>query len=162
MTYLETQRLLLRNLSSTDMETIFAYRNHPDCAKYQRWDDTSKEAVAHLIENHHLDCFLSQKEEQHYGVYLKNGEFIGDISYFYNENDPCITLGITIVPDHQHKGYAKEILQEVITAIRHKYPNIDIVALIDPKNEPSLRLFQKLGFQEECYAASIASCVYVL
>lgn len=38
---------------------------------------------------------------------------------------------------------------------------MDIVALIDRENEPSLSLFEKLGFFRECYAESISSYVCV-
>ena len=87
---------------------------------------------------------------------------IGELAYFDNPKDRCITLGVTIAPAHQRQGYAYEILAAVVHATRAKHPALDLVALIDRENEPSLRLFQKLGFTEECYADSIGSYVYVI
>ena len=46
--------------------------------------------------------------------------------------------------------------------VQEKYPKLDIVALIDRENGPSIALFEKLGFYRECYAESIASYVYVI
>ena len=49
----------------------------------------------------------------------------------------------------------------MIAAVQARHPAMDIVALIDRENEPSLSLFEKLGFFRECYAESISSCVCV-
>lgn len=159
--FLETERLWLRNLRQEDAGAVFAYRNDPECAKYQRWEDTSLAAVLGLIEGAKEDVFLSEKEEQHYAVCNHEG-LIGDLSYFYTEADACVTLGITISPEHQRRGYAFEILREVVRAVQKRHPKLDIVSLIDKENAPSVALFEKLGFYRECYAESIASYVYVI
>lgn len=159
---LETERLLLRNLELSDVDCIHDYRNNPDCARYQRWEIFSKEALRQWIPQFRDDAFLSTKEEQHYAVCDKQtGALVGELAYFYREND-CITLGITISYQQQKQGYAFEMLTEVIRQIRARYPALDIVALIEPENVKSIRLFERLGFVQECYAESIASCVYVL
>lgn len=54
------------------------------------------------------------------------------------------------------------MLTEVIRLIREKYPTMDIVGLIEKDNIKSIGLFEKLGFQQECFAESIYSYVYVL
>ena len=43
---LKTERLWLDNLRAGDVEPIAAYRNDPDCARFQRWEAVSKDAVA--------------------------------------------------------------------------------------------------------------------
>lgn len=159
--FLKTERLVLRNLRQEDSAAVFAYRNDPKCQKYQRWEDTSMAAVLGLIEASEADVFLSEKEAQHYAVCDHEG-LAGDLSYFYTAEDNCVTLGITISPEHQRKGYAFEILQEVVKAVQMRHPALDIVALIDKENAPSAALFEKLGFYRECYAEKIASVVYVI
>lgn len=159
---LETDRLVLRNLEPSDVDGIHDYRNNPECRKYQRWDVFTKEELRQWIPQFRDDVFLSTKEEQHYTVCDKQtGGLVGELAYFYREND-CITLGISISYRQQKQGFAFEILTEVIRQIRARYPALDIVALIEPENVKSIRLFEKLGFVQECYAESIASCVYVL
>ena len=158
---LKTERLHLDNLRIADVKIITAYRNDPQCAKYQRWEDTSEEAVTAFAKTFENSVWLSKEEEQHYAI--RAGENLaGDLSYFYNEEDRCVTLGITIAPEHQRKGYAKEILSAVVDAVRKNYPALDIVALIDPENAASIALFEKLGFERECYAEKIQSFVYVI
>lgn len=158
---LKTQRLLLRNLEKSDASSVFSWRNDPLCAKYQRWEDTTAVQIEAFISRHLEDVFLSEKEEQHYIITAISGEAVGELAYFFTPSD-CITLGITVSMPHQRSGYAFELLGSVIAKIRCVYPSMDIVALIDPENTASIRLFQNLGFTLECYAASIDSCVYTL
>ena len=158
---LKTPRLYLRNLRQSDALLIHAWRNDPDCVRYQRWEATDMEAVAAYVERFARSCFLSKQEEQHYAVCDHKG-IVGEVSYFYTEEDRCVTLGITIAPSHQRKGYAREILAAVTDAVREKYPALDIVALIDRENLPSIALFEGLGFERECYAEKIHSFVYTI
>lgn len=160
--FLTTDRLQLTNLRRSDGPAVHSYRSDPDCARYQYWEAVTPEAIDAYIARHTLDVFLSQAEEQHYAVRTPDGALAGELAVFHNPADNCITLGITIAPAHQRQGYAYEILAAVVQAAREKYPALDLVALIDRENEPSLRLFQKLGFTEECYTDSIRSYVYVI
>lgn len=159
--FLETGRLSLRNLKQADTDEIYAWRNDPRCRQYQRWEDTSREAVDAFVSRFGADVFLSDQEEQHYAI-CAGEQIVGDLSYFYTEEDACITLGITIAPWFQRKGYARELLHAVVNAIQSRHPRLDIVALIDKENRASIALFESLGFYRECYAESIASYVYVI
>lgn len=162
MRYLETDRLYLRNLELSDRDAIYDYRNNELCNRYQRWEAFSAKDIADFIGRFCSDVFLSDKEEQHYGICLKkNSDLVGELAYFYTAGD-CITLGITISYRYHKNGYAYEILSEMIKQIRKKYSYLDIVGLIDKENVKSIGLFEKLGFELECYAESIASYVYVI
>lgn len=162
MRILETERLYLRNLELADLEHMYDYRNCEECSKYQRWDVFTREAIESYILKFHDDVFLSEKKEQHFAICSgSTSELVGELAYFYVEND-CITLGITISYHYHKRGFAFEILTEVIKRIREKYPSLDIVGLIEKENMKSIRLVEKLGFEQECYAESISSYVYVL
>lgn len=162
MKFIETQRTLIRNMEPADVPAISAFRNDADCARYQRWDDTSEAAVRTLTAGHAGDMFLSEKPEQHYAVSARDGALLGELSYFFNSDDNCVTLGITLAPEAQGKGLAFELMTAVTGAVREKYPAMDIVALIHPENVKSVRLFERLGFERECYAESVNSLVYTL
>lgn len=158
---LQTQRLFLRNLREADIPAVYGWRNDPVCFRFQRWEDTSEEAVAAYVRRFGTSTFLSEEEEQHFA--LCDGEgVVGELAYFYTEEDRCVTLGVTVAPAYQRRGYAREILTAVTDAVRERYPELDIVALIDRENLPSIGLFESLGFERECYAEKIASYVYVI
>ena len=160
MTYLQTERLVLRNLCDTDLPVIFSIRNDPRCAEFQRWDDTSSPAVSALITLRSGDRFPSCSPVQRYGIAFPGGSCIGDLSVFYNKEDRCFTLGISLAQEHQKKGYAFEILSAVVASLRNFAPSEELVALIHPNNTASKRLFEKLGFTLECYAPKIDSEIY--
>lgn len=161
MVFYRTERTQLRNLMPGDADAMLAYRTDPDCARYQRWGEVDMQSVRELIAMHEDDVLLSEQPAQRYAIAALDGALIGDISYFFTPGD-CITLGVTVAPQQQGRGYAREALAALIARIREKYAELDIVALIDPANERSIRLFERLGFTKECYAESIESLVYVL
>ena len=157
----KTQRLWLRNFRESDAAAVWGWRNDPDCFRYQRWEASSAEAVADYVKRFENSRFLSKEEEQHYAV-CAGQEIVGELAYFYTEADRCVTLGITVEPAHQRKGYAREILTAVVEIVRREYPQLDIVALIERENGASISLFESLGFLCECYAEKIGSYVYVI
>ena len=160
---LETPRLSLRNLRPEDVERLYAYRNDPRCSQYQRYDDITREGLEAFVETFAHSRFLSLEEEQHYAIVSgESKEMMGDLTLFYTPSDNCFTLGITIAPDHQHQGYASEILQDLIATLQRHYPAVDIVMLIEKGNAPSVALAKKLNFFQECYAESIGSYVFVI
>ncbi|MBO7253037.1 MAG: GNAT family N-acetyltransferase [Oscillospiraceae bacterium] len=161
MIQLQTERLTLRNLQEEDGKILYAYRNDPECSRYQRWEDTSLPALECFVKTFSCCAFPSEEEEQHYALCL--GEMlIGDVSCFYTQKDSCFTLGITMATQYHHQGYAREILGAMVAVLKARYPKREIVALIDPENAASIALFEALGFVRECYAESIRSCVYVI
>lgn len=162
MRLLKTERLYLRNLELSDVDSICDYRNNKECYKYQKWDAFSKEDIEAFIRNFQDDMFLSTKEEQHFAICSEvNDVLVGELAYFYSEGD-CITLGISISYRYHKNGFAFEMLSEVIREIKAKYSSMDIVGLIEKDNVKSINLFEKLGFERECYAESVSSYIYVI
>ena len=162
MNFLSTRRLVLRNFLPEDLQRVVAYRNREACNRYQRWEAFTPETVAEFIARFQRSSFLSEQEEQHYAIALReNGELVGELACFFTPGD-CITLGITISDAHHRRGFARELLTACIARIRQTYPDLDIVSLIEPENKASVGLFEALGFTLECYAEKIQSLVYVL
>ena len=147
---LKTPRLYLRNLRQSDALLIHAWRNDPDCARYQRWEASDAESVAAYVERFARSCFLSTQEEQHYAVCDHKG-IVGEVSYFYTEEDRCVTLGITIAPEHQRKGYASEA---AAACVQYAFAHNDFPAVycyMKYTNIPSQKTAMKIGmtFVEE-------------
>lgn len=164
MIVLHTPRLFLRNFIPEDLEVLYDYRNNEGCARYQHWENTSKEYLREWIERYAQSAFLSKEPEQHYAICratgAADGQLIGDLSYFYNGDDPCITLGYTISYRHWRQGYAFEMLSTLLPAIQKAYPQTDIVALVEKENVPSIALLQnaalwRRGFPRKSIPASL-------
>lgn len=83
MIYLETERLSLRNLELSDAESISGYRNDEACRRYQRWEAFTLPDVEAYIEKFQSDVFLSDRQEQHFGIAQRNSlELVGELAYF--------------------------------------------------------------------------------
>jgi RimJ/RimL family protein N-acetyltransferase len=156
---LETERLLLRNFKYDDLDLLYKYRNELNCAKYQSWDDTSREYLQSFIKEEKNK--IVKGETLQLAISLKNNnELIGD-TYIAFKNK-TITLGYTISPQHQRKGYAYEILQSIISHLFKNFDDHEIVCMVHPDNEASKMLLEKLNFENEGYLKEIDSLIYSL
>lgn len=155
---LTTDRLAIRNLNNDDLDILYDYRNDKECGKYQRWDNTSKLHIEYLIDKEKYKVF--GVDTGNFAIVNKTSNVIvGDI--FFSIKDKTITLGYTIAPQHQRKGYAFEILSEVLVYIDKNLKDYETVALVDPLNEPSIKLLKKLEFVREEYIEKLKSFLYV-
>ena len=82
----------------------------------------------------------------------ENNELIGDIGVHFLELDAFhVEVGCTFSIDHHGKGYATEALAETINYLFDVLNKRGIIASIDPRNLPSIRLFERLGFRKEAH-----------
>lgn len=155
---LTSDRLAIRNLNNDDLDILYDYRNHKECGKYQRWDNTSKIYIEYLIDKEKYKVF--GVDTGNFAIVNKTSNVIvGDI--FFSIKDKTITLGYTIAPQHQRKGYAFEILSKVLLYIDKNLKEYETVALVDPLNEPSIKLLEKLAFVRDGYIEKLKSILYV-
>ena len=158
MIFLETERLVLRNVTAEDAETMFDYRNNEICAKYQRGQTKEYPGILHLIERRKNDI-LSVDAPFFVAVALKGSrEMVGEIVVMPNEG--TISIGYTFHYKHHRKGYAFESLFALITLLHERYPTWDFISFTHPENEPSMALLKKLGYQDMGYVSSMESQVF--
>ena len=55
MTFIETNRLLLRNITPEDADIMYDYRNNEICARYQRGQTRDYEGILALTERRKND-----------------------------------------------------------------------------------------------------------
>ena len=158
MTFLETQRLRLRNVCPKDTDIIYDYRNNPICAQYQR-DQTKDFAGIVTLIDRRKDDVMSVDAAFLVAVALKDSdELVGEIVVM--PNDGTISLGYTFSYRYHRKGYAYEALSALISLLHACYPDWDFISFSEPENEPSMALLKKLGYKDMGYAPSIESQVF--
>ena len=92
MTFIETNRLILRNVAAKDAEIIYDYRNNEICARYQRGQTKDLPGIQALIEKRRNDI-LGIEGNCMVAVALKcSDEMIGEIVVM--PDDRCFSLGI--------------------------------------------------------------------
>lgn len=149
MIFLETKRLILRNVAAKDAPVIFDYRNNEICAKYQRGQTKSYDGICALVEQRKNDR-LSVDAPFFVAVARKDtDELVGEIVVMPNEG--TISLGYTFHYAHHRKGFAFEALSSLIDLLHEQFPDWDFISFTDPANEPSMALLKKLGYRDMGY-----------
>ena len=158
MVFLETERLILRNVLPEDAAVMFDYRNNEICARYQRGQTKDLPGIKELVAQRAGDT-LTDKDNSLVAVTLKEtGEMVGEIVVM--PNDGCFTLGYTFSYKHHRKGYAFEALTVLTELLHEQYPEMEFISFTDPENMPSRKLLKKLGYTDLGYVEKITSNVY--
>jgi len=158
MIFLETDRLVLRNVLPKDADIIYNYRNNKICARYQRGQTKDYEGIAALVEKRKEDA-ISTDSPFFVAVALKDtDEMVGEIVVM--PNDGTISLGYTFSYKHHRKGYAFESLTALIHMLHGQYPEWDFISFTETENLPSRNLLTKLGYKDMGYLPSLDSQVF--
>ena len=158
MIFLETERLILRNVLPEDAAVMYDYRNNEICARYQRGQTKDLPGIEELVARRTGDT-LTDEANSLVAVALKDtGEMVGEIVVM--PNDGCFTLGYTFSYKHHRKGYAFESLTALTELLHEQYPEMEFISFTDPENMPSRKLLKKLGYTDLGYVEKITSNVY--
>ena len=158
MTFLETDRLVLRNVAAKDAEIIYDYRNNEICARYQRGQTKDYAGITALVEKRKNDIISTDAPFFVAVARKETDEMVGEIVVM--PNDGTISLGYTFSYKHHRNGYAFEALTALINLLHEQYPKWDFISFTEPENEPSMALLKKLGYKDMGYIPSMTSQVF--
>ncbi|MCQ4138302.1 GNAT family N-acetyltransferase [Chryseobacterium sp. EO14] len=148
--HLETERLLIRDLTLDDKQAVFNYRSDAEANKFQSWIPKTLEDVEQFIQKNNKEF---NQPESWYQVLITEKDtkaVIGDIGiHFFGAENLQAELGITLNKDFQGRGYASEALKGVINFLFSDLKKHRIMASIDPENIDSLKLMERIGFRKE-------------
>ena len=158
MIFIETARLILRNVAAKDADNMYDYRNNEICARYQRGQTKDYNGTVALVERRKNDV-MSVDAPFMVAVALKEtDEMVGEVVVM--PKDGTISLGYTFSYKHHRKGYAFEALTALINMLHKQYPKWDFISFTEPENEPSMALLKKLGYKDMGYIPSMESQVF--
>lgn len=155
MRFLETDRLLLRNVAAKDADIMYDYRNNEICARYQRGQTKDYDGIVALVERRKSDV-MSVDAPFMAAVALKDT----DEMVVVMPKDGTLSLGYTFSYKHHRKGYAFEALTALINMLHKLYPEWDFISFTEPENEPSMALLKKLGYKDMGYIPTMESRVF--
>ncbi len=147
---LESERLLLRRFTDSDLAQFLAYRNDPEVARYQAWEScTEGEAIAMFEELNSLQPGTPGEWFQ-FAIELKEtGSLAGDCALKVEDDGRQAEIGYTLSREHQGKGYASEAVSRLLD---HAFGDLGlhrVVAITDRENEHSIALLERLGMRRE-------------
>ena len=142
---LETERLILREITISDSQCIFDNFSNIEIVKHFMKPFTSIEESIKMI------SFFTEKFKNQKGIYwgitLKvNNIFIGTCSFEKLDPIGCGEIGYDLSTSHWKKGYMTEALECII---QYGFENLDlktIEAFIAKSNINSINLIKKLNF----------------
>ena len=150
MKTIESERLFLRPLTLEDGEFILQLLNTDGFIKYigDRNVKTIEQAKNYL-----LNGPLKSYEINGFGlslVELKTGRTpVGMSGLLKRDYLDHPDIGFAFLPDHTGKGYASEIVKEIIHYGLNRLQMEKILAIVLPENSSSIKLLERAGFRYE-------------
>lgn len=145
----ETARLRLRPYRSGDARDIFAVYADPEVTRYWSFPAWTELAQAH--------AYLAQRQALEmpsvvaWAVAERDSDrLVGTTTLFALNGPQCrAEVGYSLARAAQGRGYAAEALRGAIGHAFDAFGLERIEADVDPRNERSWRLLEKLGFRRE-------------
>lgn len=147
---LETDRLLLRNLTHNDVEEVFAIRGNPVTMQYipRPMAKTKEDALAVI---NMITGFTNRNEKINWAITEQgNDKLLGIIGY-PNFKPDCHRGEVGYVLNHEYlrRGIMYEALQAVLDYGFNTLRLHSIEAIIRTDNIASIQLVEKSGFKRE-------------
>ncbi|MDC8013836.1 GNAT family N-acetyltransferase [Tahibacter soli] len=145
-----TPRLVLRHIARDDLDAVYAFHGDPRAMRYwsfPAWTDRAQ-ADAWFDERGTLG---HSREHYPWGVERRDEEgLIGALTLFQIDRvQRRCEVGYIFNPAHWGRGYAAEALR---AALAHAFDVLELARVeadIDPRNDASCRLVEKIGFRRE-------------
>jgi len=147
---LETERLRIRFLQPDDAAAQFALYSDPVAMRFWSSAPWVEQQQAHDQINKSLQDYADGSSARLAIALRSTGEVIGNVSlHAFDDVSRRCSLGYMLLRTEQGKGYMTEALR---AAIGHAFGSLNINRIeadIDPRNLPSIRLLERIGFRCE-------------
>ncbi|SFD32889.1 GNAT family N-acetyltransferase [Pseudoalteromonas denitrificans] len=148
--YIETPRLIIRNMKLNDLEDSYEHRGSASVSKFisepltfEQTKERLDQAVKPWQGNEHEKLGLA--------IELKSqGKLIGELMYKHTNIGSNIgEVGYRLNTNYQKKGYAYEAVSALITHLFEQLDLHKITAVCITKNNASWGLMERLGMKRE-------------
>ncbi len=149
---LETERLVLRNLTHNDVDEVLAIRGNTSTMQYiPRPIAKTKEDALAVIDM--ITGFTANNERINWAITEKGEDrLIGIIGYVnFKPESHRAEVGYVLHHEYLRKGITYEALQAVLDYGFHVLQLHSIEAIINTDNTASIQLVEKAGFVREAH-----------
>lgn len=149
-----TARLRLRPLVPADVDSLVAYRSRPEVCRYVPFEPMDRETVADRVAGrwarHEI---VAEGDALFVAVEVaSSAQVVGDIMLsFSSAEHRGGEVGWVLNPDYSGQGYATEAAHAVLHLAFDDLGLHRVVARVDSRNDPSLRLAARLGMRREAH-----------
>lgn len=147
---LETERLLLRELSLVDAEQVYQLRCDPEHNRYINRPLATAITDAETYIKMIIDKVNAQ-EAYFWAISIKPDQKLAGTVMLMNYNSDELTaeLGYELLSAHQRKGIMQEAVAAALEFGKSKLRLNRIKAVIEPGNERSFAVVKKFGFVKD-------------
>ncbi|MFS0882596.1 GNAT family N-acetyltransferase [Metabacillus niabensis] len=147
---LETDRLILREMTKEDAEGIFTCFSNEDVTRYYGQETLEKIEQAEKIVDFYSKSY-SEKRGIRWGIERRGTKgIIGTIGFnAWLPKHKRAEIGYELHPDYWRNGYTLEAVLKVISYGFEKLDLTRIGAVVFIENKASNNLLEKVGFQKE-------------
>jgi RimJ/RimL family protein N-acetyltransferase len=150
-----TERLALRPFHEGDIDALLAYHSSADVHRYLPMAPMDADTVRTRITEGPWSRSAIEEEGQALvlGVELSEShEVVGDVMLLWvSAKDRCGEVGYVFHPGHEGRGYATEAVRAMVRLGFEDLGLHRVIARIDARNGPSLRLARRLGMRQEAH-----------
>lgn len=149
---IETERLLLREVTEEDARDIFILRSDPEVIKYvDRAPAVSLDEALQFIRM--IKGMLSDGKGICWAITLKDSDqLIGTVDIWRIIPEHLrAEIGYALHPGHHGKGIMKEALRAALHYGFHTMRLHSVEANVNPANSASIKLLERMDFVREAY-----------
>lgn len=151
-TNLESERLLLRQITPDDVQEVFELRSNPETMKFipRPLVTSHEEALGHIKM---IQDKIESNEGINWAITLKpDNKLLGIIGHYRIKWEHFRSeIGYMLLPEAHGKGVATEAIQLIIDYGFNKMKMHSLEGIIDPENTGSARVLEKNGFVKEAH-----------
>ena len=149
MVLLNGDRVVLRSVDSSDIDTLLLWENANNEPLYGLYEERySREDVAQFVENQQRYS-IAETEQLRLLICSHAGERLGCIDLTEYDGEKAFVSILIVESYNRRKGFAKSALRVAVEYAK----SIGLQTLyadVMPENIPSINLFQQAGFVKGC------------
>lgn len=140
-------KIRLEKYKTNDFETYFELVQDDETMKYISGKGLNREEAAQkfasILEKGNVDENLG-----YFKVFDENNSLLGDCKLVYNNHlDNSLEIGYLIRKEFWRKGFGSKICAHLLSEAKTKFPQLDVMAVIDPANLASRKILINHGFE---------------
>jgi len=144
---LTTPRLIIRRFTPLDLDDYIAYQSHPEVTRYSGSAPMSRDEARQFLATQEK---AGDSRKDHFHTFAiehaADRKVIGDVGFWIGSDlKDQADLGFQFHPDYHGKGYAFEAARAVMGFGFSHWNLLRITAGCSNRNEPSMRLIERLG-----------------
>jgi RimJ/RimL family protein N-acetyltransferase len=155
--YIATDRLRLREFELKDATDIFILNSNPKMTEFQSWEPLAEEGQAiRFVERAMREQFETSRTSYALVVTSRvDGTFLGNVGANMDDETDTTEIWYSMAPQFHGLGYATEAVKALMSLLPVKNT---IQIECDPRNIPSRKLAERLGFKQVYYEEREREC----